>query len=62
MSKFTKLEGKLSHRKGVTNPAALAAWIGDKKYGAKKMGEMAAKSREKHRKERDAVLHKRSRH
>jgi hypothetical protein len=34
---FKKLEGKLSHEKGVTNPAALAASIGRKKYGEKGM-------------------------
>lgn len=34
---FKKLEGELSHEKGVKNPGALAAWIGDRKYGKKKM-------------------------
>lgn len=34
---FKKLEHKLAHRKGVTNPKALAAWIGEKKYGKKGM-------------------------
>ncbi len=32
---FDKLKGKLAHQKGVTNPGALAASIGRKKYGAK---------------------------
>ncbi len=30
---FTQLKDKLSHEKGVTDPAALAASIGRKKYG-----------------------------
>ena len=30
---FDKLKGKLAHQKGVTNPGALAASIGRKKYG-----------------------------
>jgi hypothetical protein len=30
---FKKLEGQLANRQGVTNPAALAASIGRKKYG-----------------------------
>ena len=36
-SKFSKLQGKLAHQKGVKNPRALAAAIGIKKYGAKGM-------------------------
>lgn len=39
--RFAKLEGKLASRKGVKNPGALAAWIGQQKYGAKKMGQMS---------------------
>ena len=35
--RFKKLEGELSHEKGITDPAALAASIGRKKYGEKKM-------------------------
>lgn len=31
--------------KGATNPGALAAWIGRKKYGAKKMAAMSAAGR-----------------
>lgn len=42
---FQKLEGELAHRKGVTNPAALAAYIGRKKYGAKGMAQKSAKAR-----------------
>ncbi len=40
--RFKALEGKLSHRKGVENPGALAAYIGRRKYGAKRMASMAA--------------------
>jgi hypothetical protein len=46
-SKFKKLEGKLSKRKGVTNPGALAAYIGDKKYGKAGMARKAAAARRK---------------
>lgn len=40
--RFAAMEQKLSGRPGVTNPKALAAAIGRKKYGAKKMASMAA--------------------
>jgi hypothetical protein len=39
-ARFKQLEGKLSH-KGVDNPGALAAWIGRRKYGAKKFGALS---------------------
>ena len=42
---FAKLKGKLAHRPGVTNPGALAAVIGRKKYGAKSMARKAAAGR-----------------
>jgi hypothetical protein len=42
--RFAKLEKSLS-KKGVKNPAAVAASIGRKKYGAKKFNAMAAKGR-----------------
>lgn len=45
--RFRGLEDELAHRSGVKNPRALAAYIGDKKYGAKKMGRMAARNRGK---------------
>lgn len=45
--RFKALEGELAHRKGVTDPKALAAYIGRKKYGAKKMAKMAAHGRGK---------------
>jgi hypothetical protein len=43
--RFAALEGKLSKQKGITNPGALAASIGRKKYGSKKMASMASKGR-----------------
>lgn len=39
--RFAALKNKLAHKPGVTDPGALAASIGRKKYGAKKMGEMS---------------------
>lgn len=39
---FNKLKGELAHRPGVTNPGALAAYIGKKKYGSKAMQQHAA--------------------
>ena len=44
---FAKLKGELSHEKGVTDPAALAASIGRKKYGAAGMAKKAAAGRAK---------------
>ena len=46
-ARFKALKGELAGRKGVTNPGGLAAFIGREKYGAKKMGQMAAKGRSK---------------
>jgi DhnA family fructose-bisphosphate aldolase class Ia len=43
--RFQKLKRQLSRRKGVTNPGALAAAIGRKKYGKKKFQKMAATGR-----------------
>jgi hypothetical protein len=43
--RFKALEGKLEHRKGVTNPGALAAYIGRRKYGAAKMAKFSAEGR-----------------
>ncbi len=45
-ARFKKLKGKLSKR-GVRNPGALAAYIGRKKYGAKKFAKLSAKGRGK---------------
>ena len=44
--RFKKLKGKLK-KKGAKDPGALAAWIGRKKYGKKKMTKFsqAAKNR-----------------
>jgi hypothetical protein len=44
---FKKLEGKLAHEKGVSDPAAVAASIGRKKYGATGMARKAAAGRAK---------------
>lgn len=46
-SRFNKLEKKLSKKKGVNNPAAVAAFIGRKKYGKAKFQKMAAAGRKK---------------
>lgn len=43
--RFATLKNKLSQQKGVTNPAGLAAAIGRKKFGAKKMASMAMKGK-----------------
>jgi hypothetical protein len=39
---FAKLEGKLAGKPGVTNPGALAASIGRKKYGSKTFNKASA--------------------
>lgn len=46
-SNFKKLEGKLAGRKGVTDPAALAASIGRRKYGEQGMEAKAAAGRKR---------------
>ena len=43
--RFAELSAKLGKRKGVTNPGALAAWIGRKKYGGAQMASWSAKAR-----------------
>lgn len=48
--RFKALENKLAHRPGVTNPGALAAYIGRKKYGNKRFAKLSAGGR------RDAVV------
>jgi hypothetical protein len=45
-ARFKKLKGKLSKR-GASNPGALAAYIGRKKYGKKKFAKLSAKGRKK---------------
>ena len=44
--RFKKLKAELAG-KGADNPAAVAAAIGRKKFGAKKMAAMSAKGRKK---------------
>lgn len=44
--RFQALKTKLA-KKGASNPGALAAYIGAKKYGQKRMTEMAAKGRKR---------------
>lgn len=46
MSRFKKLESKL-RRKGVKNPAGLAAYIGRKKYGKRKFQKMSVSGRKR---------------
>jgi hypothetical protein len=43
--RFAALKGKLAQRPGVTNPGALAAYIGRKKYGAKKFAQLSRHGR-----------------
>lgn len=45
--RFEKLSSKLSKRPGVNNPGALAAYIGQRKYGLSKMQKMAAAGRQR---------------
>jgi hypothetical protein len=43
--RFEKLKGELAHEKGVKDPGALAAAIGRRKYGAKRMAQFSAHGR-----------------
>ena len=43
--RFAKLKGELGHEKGIKHPGALAAYLGRRKYGAKRMASMAAHGR-----------------
>jgi hypothetical protein len=43
--RFAALKAKIAKRGGVTNPGAVAAAIGRKKYGKAKFQSMAAKGR-----------------
>lgn len=43
--RFAALKSKLAKKPGVTNPGALAAYIGRKRYGNKKMQELSAQGR-----------------
>ena len=46
-ARFKTLEKKIAKRKGVSNPAAVAAEIGRKKYGKEKFQKLAAAGRKK---------------
>lgn len=48
--RFAKLKGQLAKKKGIRNPGAVAASIGRKKYGAKKMAKMSAAGRKRKKK------------
>jgi hypothetical protein len=39
--RFKKLKAALAHKPGITNPGALAASIGRKKFGNKKMTQLS---------------------
>lgn len=43
--RFKALKNKLAKKPGVTNPGALAAYIGREKYGSAKMSSMSAAGR-----------------
>ena len=43
---FAKLENKLAHKSGISNPAAVAASIGRKKYGEAEMAKKSAAGRD----------------
>ena len=44
-ARFAALKRRLAAREGVEDPEALAAWIGRKKYGAKRYAQLAAMGR-----------------
>jgi hypothetical protein len=44
--RFKQLEGKLKKR-GARNPAALAAWIGRKKYSKARFQQLSARGRKR---------------
>jgi len=46
-ARFAALKNKFAHRKGVTSPGGLAAFIGRKKYGKKRFQKLAAKGRKR---------------
>ena len=45
--RFAKLKGELAHKKGISDPGAVAAAIGRKKYGSKKMGKFSSEGRKR---------------
>lgn len=48
--RFAALEKSIAAKHDVSNPAAVAASIGRKKYGEEKMAKMAAAGRKRHAK------------
>ncbi len=48
--RFSALEAKLAGKKGVTDPAGLAAYIGRKKLGNARFQKLSAKGRKRHKK------------
>jgi hypothetical protein len=46
-ARFRKLKGQLAKQKGVRDPGAVAASIGRKKYGKKKMAKLSAQGRKR---------------
>jgi len=49
-ARFAALKGKLSKEPGITNPGALAASIGRKKFGGAKFQKLAAAGRKRAKK------------
>lgn len=43
--RFARLKASLSHKKGIKDPGAVAAVAGVKKFGQKKMTQMAEKGK-----------------
>lgn len=43
--RFSALKSELTKKGGVKDPAGLAAWIGRRKYGAKKFQQLATKGK-----------------
>lgn len=55
---FNKLKGELASRPGVTNPGALAASIGRKKYGGSAMAKAAASGKSLRDSAKNAMMKK----
>lgn len=53
--RFAALKAKLARRGGVTNPGALAAYIGRKKFGKKRFQKLGAKGRSDAQRQGDAI-------
>jgi hypothetical protein len=45
--RFQQLQGKLARRRGVHNPAALAAFIGRRKLGKARFQQLSARGRKR---------------